>query len=330
MSSKNYDGGEGGRGASQPMSEERPLDSMLPELRAPSRRSSEPIEARPIHLRLLEVRLEESREWALACWEDPGAESLARDLNRFIRAVLLRELTRPFSQVQPDREFSALRLFVFTPLSPASVAALKSLHLKPALFVPDEYQERMAALRGEGAAAKVAVGERPELVFSLDISRHEPAIDHKLAQAQCQMLAKIGEEKWGETPGGPSRLMAIILKKHFGARITPSRDGLHALELFLTQQAPGALRWMQPALFLALCDFIGVILHSVYHLNVQWALCEPNPQGVTPPPALGVRQKSGFKTLPIASLLVDWCVMPRAEDSPALADRVEQLAREYI
>ena len=51
--------------------------------------------------------------------------------------------------------------------------------------------------------------------------------------------------------------------------------GLPTLEMLLGSQQAGAIRWIPPMLFQALCDFIGVIGQTLFDRDIAWALCEP-------------------------------------------------------
>lgn len=308
------------------MSEERPLDALLPGLTGSERPASEPLEAMPIHPRVLEVELEKTWEWAMACWFDPGPGPLRKQLVNLMRATLLAELSKPLAEVNPDRQFGALRLLVFDELSAESRQLIDALGFQPAQFAYDEYAERMAAWRDEAQAAGLRVAARPREVFSMPVEQGDAVIAQKLNVIQQQMITQLGATFWGENPGNPSMRLANGLGQYLNARVTPDRDGVHAMELFLVQTAPRVLRWMPPAAFQGLCDFVAVILQANYPLSVQWAVCKPEADGLSVPPLVRVT-KSGqkFHIIPIALRLVDWCVMPRDEDATTLAESVDQL-----
>lgn len=139
------------------------------------------------------------------------------------------------------------------------------------------------------------------------------------------MLDQLGGEVWGETPGGPSKLLATYVRQHFNTTVTPSRDGLHAFELFLVQDKPDELRWMPPLIFQALCDFVGVVLQAEYGLSAQWALCTPDDDGFAPPPVLRVATATGYEQIAIGERIVKWCVMARGGHAPTLAEQVDEL-----
>ena len=61
-----------------------------------------------------------------------------------------------------------------------------------------------------------------------------------------------------------------------------ARD-LRTLEMLLVSQQAGAIRWIPPMLFQALCDFIGVLGQTLFDRDIAWALCEPDGDFCTPP-----------------------------------------------
>jgi hypothetical protein len=304
------------------------LDALLPELAEPGRSESEAIEALAVHPRVLEVELEDSWEWAMTCWFDPGSEELADQLTMMIVATLLAEMSTPPAALKVERNFSAVRLLVFAELSAESRAAIERLGFKSAPYVGDEYVERMAAWRDEARAAGTHIGSKPDEIFVLEVVRDDPAISAKLDEIQRRMVEDLGDEVWGETPGGPSRLMATYFRQYLNSSVTPSHEGLRAFELFLSQEKTDVLRWMPPVLFQGLCDFVGVILQAEYEFEAQWGLCATDETGFTPPPLLRVSTDAGFEIVPVGEFLVEWCIMPRGDDAAQLADYLDELVEE--
>ncbi len=328
MSSKGDDG-NGARPPQGRISEDRPLDSLLPELTRPGTRGAGRGEAPAdaVHRRVLDVELEEHREWAMACWYDPGADALAEQLSRLLEVTFLSEFTQPPTATLVERDFRAIRLLVFDTLGEASKDAVDALGFEPTDYVADEYVERMAAWREEAAAAGIDAPTSPAEVYVAEIARPNESIANRLEEIQRTMLAQLDGEVWGETPGGPSKLMATYFRQHFNTTVAPNRDGLHAFELFLVQDKPGVLRWMPPLLFQALCDFVGVILQAEHHLNTQWALCVPDTYGFAPPPVLRVATDAGYEHIPVGQRIVQWCIMARGGHAPTLAERVDELVK---
>ena len=61
-----------------------------------------------------------------------------------------------------------------------------------------------------------------------------------------------------------------------------ARD-LHTFKILLVPQQAGAIRWLPPMLFQALCDFIGLLGQTLFDRHIAWALCEPDGDFCTPP-----------------------------------------------
>ena len=105
---------------------------------------------------------------------------------------------------------------------------------------------------------------------------------------------------------------------------TPTLDGLRTLEMLLVSQQAGAIRWIPPMLFQALCDFIGVIGQTLFDRHIAWALCEPDGDFCTPP-LLRLALASGKHIhIPIGLRLVQWWLLPLqpGEQPASLADWV--------
>lgn len=320
--------GDLGMGALGRMSEERPLDALLPELNKSRRQKSEPIDASAVHPRVLEVTLEDSWEWTLGAWSDPGARALDKLLRELIQVTVLAELSKSPDNKTAARNFEKMRLLVFAPMSAESQKVIEEIGFSRIDFAPDQYAERINAWRDEARAAGLTPSPRPSAVYVMDISRVDPVIANNLLTIQAEMTKKLAGEFWGQTPGGPSRLMATYLRQYLNASVTPNRKGLHELELFIVQDKQNCLRWIDPSIFQALCDFIGVILRAVHDLDVQWGVCTPDSSGFASPPVFRVKRKDGYKIVPVSLHLLNWCVMPRGEEAPSLAESVDALARE--
>ena len=135
---------------------------------------------------------------------------------------------------------------------------------------------------------------------------------------------RLADEIWGNTPGVPSRLAATFIEEVFHTKIPPTLDGLRTLEMLLVSQQAGAIRWIPPMLFQALCDFIGVIGQTLFDRDIAWALCEPDGDFCTPP-LLRLALASGKHIhIPIGLHLVQWCLLPLqpGEQPASLADWV--------
>lgn len=279
-----------------------------------------------IHPRVLEVELEHHSEWALACWSDTDPSELRDQLYRLLELTFLAEYSQQPSIALGERNFQAVQLLVFDELSQPSREVLGDLGFAETQYVPDQYEERMAAWRQEAEAEGVTPPESPVAVFKADIERPNASISETLDEIQRKMIDRLDGEVFGETPGGPSKLMATHFRQHFNTTITPDRKGLHSFELFLVQEKARTLRWMPPMIFQGLCDFVGVVLQAEYRLNVQWALSTPDDMGFAPPPVFRVPASGGgHEHIPVGEMIIQWCVLPQPEETPSLAQRIDEI-----
>jgi hypothetical protein len=114
---------------------------------------------------------------------------------------------------------------------------------------------------------------------------------------------------FGEEPGRLARALAEALREH--AHIEPTRAGIEAVESALVQQDPFVVRFMPPLAFQGLCDLIAVAAHSTWGREVEWGVCEPDPDtGLAPPPVLRVTRDGESFHVPLGEHVLRWCVMP--------------------
>lgn len=315
------------------VSEERPLDSLLPEMQKSGLSADQaphadaPTDVDAIHPRVLEVELEPGHEWTMALWDDPGDEGVQTELVQLLRATILRELSRPPRQQRnAAREFLGARILSFESLREPTRSALGSLGWEEQAFDSEEYSERMKAWRDEAQAADLASPGRPTSIWQLPVAHPDPPRHDRLDEIAETMLESLGDEIWGATPGGMSKLLAKGLEDRFGAEIGLGAGGIDTMVSHVVPEAPDELCWVRPVVFQALCDFVGVVLHGSYGVRVQWGLSEPDQRGLVPPPMF--RDPNTQRTIPIGRALVDWCVLPEPESTPSgrIAERVEELA----
>ncbi len=317
------------------LSEDRPLDSLMPEMRgrddgdaADDLHADAPDEVGAIHPRVLEVGLEEGYEWSLACWSDPGASQMRARFGNLVEATLLRKMSRlPVWERDESRRFVAMRLLSFDSLAADSREVLGELGFEEEVYESDRYEERVAAWRQEARGAEIDVPARPVSVWQLPVER-SASNAARLEAIASRTLETMGEQVWGETPGALSRVAAREIEEAFGREIELGPEGLERLEACLTVDATDAIRWLEPILAQAICDFVGVVLHGTYSIQVQWGVCEPDPRGVVPAPMFRRPGTGRGETVPIGRRILEWCVMPvsEGEEAPALAERVEKLA----
>lgn len=310
-------------GGAANMSAERPLDALLPELRRPA---PVRVPVTPIHQRVMEVELDTGREWLLTCWADPGSQrEFHKQVLALLEAALLVELSRSPRQVreEPVRRFVGIRLIVYPELPYPVPPAVGAFGMREEAYDEESYTERMAALRAEAKALNIDIPDEPAGVFAAPIAPLDGTLGEKLESIHTMMAERFGDDYWGATPGGPSKLFAEYAKREFQETIAPDLNGLRTFELLLVRNTPDVIRWIPPLLFQALCDFIGVVAQAGFGQNVAWADCGEDDLGMCPPALFKVAPKGGKPYhLPIAHHVLRWCMMPvgEGEQVPSLAE----------
>ena len=281
----------------QRVTERGPLDELFPGARA----KREPLPDAPVHPRVLEVRdAPDVASFVVVVWPDAqdGPELRTR-LAQVVEATLLAELSRAPSDLHGDgaRRVGSLRLVSYAPIDPAAVARFG---LQP-VQADDSWQEALAHVRGEASAAGREPPENePALFQAIFVEPSEALADLERA------LRSVGDEAiFGVTPGALARQVAKAL-------------GVDAVDLdglgrALVPDALERMRWVEPMLFQALCDGAGVHAARALKLPVQWAVSEPDEDGMAPPPLLRTRSTAGDVHVPVGLELLRWCVMPLRE-----------------
>ena len=341
MASSNRDDEQGPLGR-LPISEDRPLDSIFPELAqassAPRRAGGAPAQAdegdgqgRPpvIDPRVLEVELEQSQEWSMACWHVPEqAQELAAPLGRLLEATLLQELSRPpgWGGVE-QRRIDGVVLFVFDELGEPACEALTALGFAPLEWEPERYANRLQTWQHEARLEGWPAPTRPDSLWRAPLVRPSGALGRRLRRVHEEMAELLGAKVWGQAPGQPSHAMARQLSGQVQVEITPDREGLHALDMLLVERTAGVIRWLEPMIFQGLCDFVGVVAMAARARQVSWGACEANGHGGHYPPVFRLTGGGGASEVPIGLLLLRAAIMPiqDAEQAPLLRDWFEQV-----
>lgn len=305
------------------MSTERPLDSLLPELREQGPRLPKSV----LHPRVLDVERDRGHEWVVALWSDPGsAQALHEQARKLIEATMLAELSQvPAAGEALERSRAGLRLEAFSTVEGDMSAALRAFGLRLA----DETlaEETLVQLRKEAEASGWSIPPKPVSSWFARAEMPDGVRGERLQAIHHEMVETMTNDVWGRTPGGPSKYAASLIEEAFGTTIEPNEQGLRELELILVQNArPNVIRWIPPLLFQALCDFVGVLLAHHYNLEVEWAECTPEEGHYAPPPMFRVMKVDGeFQHLPIGTHLLRWCVMPilEGDEIPPLSEWME-------
>jgi hypothetical protein len=256
----------------------------------------------------LEVPTPDGWAWALAIPEDPGGpRALHQRTARLLEASLLAALSTPPDDAERlDRTPRSLHLFCYPPIAGDLERALAAFGLKPA---PDE---------GDGWAAvhlALAAGRAPATRWWVPFL-HGVLGAVKASQLDRE-LREVTVERWGELPGLPGQRLCQALQPALGP-LGPDLASLDRIEGALITRQTGAIRWLPPLVFQALCDLVGAIAASELGAAAEWSVAEAEPGEPVPPPMLRVR---GTVHVPIGLHLVRWWVMPLAEreDVPPLS-----------
>lgn len=304
------------------MSADRPLDALLPELTKPV---EPPVPQMPVHPRVLEVETDDGWEWVFTCWSDPGSmRELHKQVLALVEATMLAELSRTPERVREIvRPRTGLRLVVFADLPWDPEAAVRAFGFRAAPWDDERFAHRLDTLRDEARSVGMPSPGRPTSMWTAPIALPPDGRADKLIALEQMMAGRLGNDVWGRTPGGPSKLFATFAKHEFGADIRPNLDGIRAFELLVGDDTPGVIRWMPALVFQALCDFIGVVAQAEFGTRIAWAECDEMQSGLAPPPVFQVVERSGqIIHVPVAHHLLRWSMMPLAEGEtvPSLAD----------
>ena len=138
------------------------------------------------------------------------------------------------------------------------------------------------------------------------------------------MRGSIDSFEFGVRPGALYAHLAALTPQHLGLTLTPTCEGLAALEHELMSLAPGPIRLIPPAIFQALCDFVAVIAAREFQRRVEWAPSDPDELGLCPPPLVRAHLDGAWVHIPLGLHLLRWCVMPvqPGEVVPPLCDWV--------
>lgn len=313
--------------AVESMSADRPLDALLPGLGMPS---APALPRTAVHPRVLEAEVDGVREWGLIVWEDPGGpQALHHAVQGLLEATLLAELSRPPASVHrvPDRRFEAIRLFVFAELPYDPAPAIRAFGFSPASPQPETYEERLRVVANEARATGRAV-EAPVTVWEARIAHPGGELGAKLCDIERMMAERMGDDVWGQTPGGPSKLFATYVAQVFGESIEPSLAGMRAMEMLLVSPEHGAIRWIPPLLFQALCDFVPIVANVEFGTKTSWAVCEPIEGDTAQPPLIRVEPSRAGEPpvhVPLGPHILRWSMMPiyPGETTDSLAAWVE-------
>lgn len=281
------------------MSDDRPLDSLIPGLRVPRSNGG---------LHLMEASIAGAPAWVFGLDRDPGgAAGLQRWAAHHLEAALVARAAEPAPAVRGDHPegygvppTGGLHLFLYASIAGNLSAALRPFGLVQSALSGPRWDEVRKGF-GEAIAAPV-----PVATFSAKVQ-----MKPELARIHAALVADTGEP-WGTEPGRPAARLLHLAADLLGTPLRADRAGLDAVEELVVDDAPEVLRWLPPLVLQALADLVGLVVEQDLQAPVEWAECAPEPDGYTPPPLFRLRTRRAEEPvhLPIAQHLVRWCVMP--------------------
>lgn len=326
------------------MSEDRPLDALFPELQQPYAPNDAAAQAttsvqdaqtaRPIlSSNVLDVELEQAQRFVLSCWrtshtsEEPPFEASLRGL---LSATLLQELSRPPGWGEAThRRIEGVDLFVFDTLSQEQRDSLARLGFVQETFDPLAHGNRLHAWQNEARMQGWGVpGEAPTSLWYAPLrvqNASQDTLTKTLREAHEEIARRHDARLWGAFPGEPSHTLASILERELQYKLSPDMKSLQELDALVIERATHAIRWIEPMVFQALCDFMGIVLMASKRARVQWGVCESDRHGGHLPPLLRLADRGGVRDVEVGLALLEHAIMPRSSEPEPLASWFERV-----
>lgn len=294
-----------------------PLDELVPGLR----KKLERLPPLPVHPRVVRARKHDGSTSMVLLSFRPAqsARAFHAALKPMVEAALLSELCAPANLLGADyAPLTDLTLLCFADHSLDLGSALTPFGLTPAELSGPDAAHLLALARREARTLAEPVPDEPVAAFRARVIRSPHPLANTLHEA---LLEYAPHQPWGKSPGLLARTAADWLATQVGFDgVGPTRAGIERLESLLVHAEPGAIRWIDPLSFQALCDLVGVLAASQQALRVEWGVCEVDADGVAPPPVLRVQRDDDTFHVPLGEHVLRWCVMPvqAHEDVPSL------------
>jgi hypothetical protein len=284
-----------------------PLDDLVPGLR----HKTERLRALPVHPRVVHARAPNGdRTVVVASFASPSnVRGFHAALKPLLEAALLAELSRPAGElIEDDSRLSGLELYTFAEAPFDLRPAVSPFALEQASLDHPSAHAALALLRHEAQRVDPKPPEEATARYVAPFARATHALSGPLARKLRDAAPK---DAWGTQPGVLARMCADQLHALGYPGVEPTREGIERLEAVIVPEAPGALRWIEPLLFQALCDLIAVAGTVTWERPIQWGVCEPDPDTqLAPPPVLLVERDGDAFHLPLGEHVLRWCVMP--------------------
>ncbi|MFO0723017.1 MAG: hypothetical protein U1E65_04470 [Myxococcota bacterium] len=300
------------------ISEDRPLDALIPGLRASAAAGG---------VGFFDATVGSQRVWVIALGDDPGGvEGAHYRVAHILEAALLRTMSTPWTLpevVAPEQ----VHLFQLVPIEGDLGRAVSAFGFGESILSGPRWEEILRAIPRSEASPPLETKGLPR-AWSARVKRGASA---PMVEELERRIRAETKDFWGEEPGAP----AARLLKHAGALLgrTLAADtaGLDALESLLVSVDRGVFRWIPPLVLQAVADLVGVLAHQDHGAEPAWSFSEPEEDGFVPPPVLRVGDGTEEVHVPILLHLVRWWVMPlgqREETPPPLSEWVgDQFAK---
>jgi hypothetical protein len=284
-----------------------PLDELFPGLR----RKLDKLPALPVHPRVMrQQRPDGTRAIVMLSFQAAqGARALHAALKPMVEAALLSELCAPPSVLAEDyTRLSELTLLMYAAQGFDAEPALSPFAFEPVALSRADAGQALALARREALSLSESVPDEPCGCYRVRVLSSR----HALAGPLHDALRKGAPQgPWGREPGRLARTLADWLATQGVPDVTPTRAGIERLESIVIERQAGLIRWMEPLIFQGLCDLIAVMAAAQPGLEVEWGVCEPDPDsGLPPPPVLRVQRSGDTFHVPLAEHVLRWCVMP--------------------
>ena len=281
-----------------------PLDELVPGLRTRADR----LKAMAVHPKVVRA-IREDGSYSLVFASFASAANLRAfhgALKPLVEAALLVELCRPARELrEQSARLTTLEFLVFAESTFDLTPALRPFGFARAELHTHESAKPLALMRREAQLVEGTLPDEPLARFSARVS-HASKVDAKAVHAE--LLARVNSV-FGEQPGALARALAESLQGQ--GQIEPTRAGIEAVESALVQQDPFVVRFVPPLAFQGLCDLVAVAAHGTWGREVEWGVCEPDPDtGLAPPPVLRVTRDGESFHVPLGEHVLRWCVMP--------------------
>lgn len=297
------------------------LVEMFPQLSA----TAEPIPLEPVHVRALAFEDGDELTVGFIVWKDPGGvRALRRELGVRIEAALLSVLSRSADELTRDgeRRPSRILLLTFDAIDGDVASALAPFGLRQVDYDPVAFAQTMALVRGEAQRCGATSPDAPVAIYSVPVALPDEPRGTNVQTLEAVLREGLAGIVWGEKPGAHFLALSASLGAIDEAPLSPESSALDRIETIVGQLVPGRIRWIPPLVFQAVCDAIGVIATKEHSRKIDWAPCDPDDDGLAPPPLLRARLPDGMVHIPIGEHVLRWSMMPLAEGEvpPPLSD----------